>query len=222
MSLQKILLSFFLIFYSTLALSWNDLEPSNYQAFHQQNCKGSDILKTTFPNFSDGERRTIEFMTENLFWYDFALYLTSEPETRTERIVTNLKSENIPISSTLIKLKQSMGDLKKTQQIIIYTQEQEKPIQDSHDTFYSLAKADPQLALAIDTVLICKTVSNIINLQPITLKRLELVSKITVPTSSQPPNYQQDHCSCSGHNVCFGPRGGRYCITRGGNKRYGV
>ncbi|SEH12729.1 SH3 domain-containing protein [Sphingopyxis sp. YR583] len=29
-------------------------------------------------------------------------------------------------------------------------------------------------------------------------------------------------CPCSGYNVCIGPRGGRYCITSGGNKRYGV
>jgi hypothetical protein len=28
-------------------------------------------------------------------------------------------------------------------------------------------------------------------------------------------------CSCAGGNVCYGPRGGRYCITSGGNKRYG-
>lgn len=29
-------------------------------------------------------------------------------------------------------------------------------------------------------------------------------------------------CPCSGPNICVGPRGGRYCITSGGNKRYGV
>lgn len=29
-------------------------------------------------------------------------------------------------------------------------------------------------------------------------------------------------CPCSGRNICIGPRGGRYCITSGGNKRYGV
>ena len=27
-------------------------------------------------------------------------------------------------------------------------------------------------------------------------------------------------CPCSGYSNCFGPRGGRYCITSGGNKRY--
>ena len=29
-------------------------------------------------------------------------------------------------------------------------------------------------------------------------------------------------CSCRSGKVCIGPRGGRYCITSGGNKRYGV
>lgn len=35
------------------------------------------------------------------------------------------------------------------------------------------------------------------------------------------PSYASS-CSCSSGNVCIGPRGGRYCITSGGNKRYGV
>lgn len=35
-------------------------------------------------------------------------------------------------------------------------------------------------------------------------------------------SYDNQGCPCSGSNVCIGPRGGRYCITRGGNKRYGV
>lgn len=29
-------------------------------------------------------------------------------------------------------------------------------------------------------------------------------------------------CPCSGSQICMGPRGGRYCITSGGKKRYGV
>lgn len=34
--------------------------------------------------------------------------------------------------------------------------------------------------------------------------------------------YSGGSCSCSGGNVCYGPRGGRYCITSSGNKRYGI
>lgn len=35
-------------------------------------------------------------------------------------------------------------------------------------------------------------------------------------------DYSDGSCPCSGLRVCIGPRGGRYCITSGGNKRYGV
>jgi hypothetical protein len=35
-------------------------------------------------------------------------------------------------------------------------------------------------------------------------------------------SYDAQGCPCSGSKVCIGPRGGRYCITSGGNKRYGV
>lgn len=43
-------------------------------------------------------------------------------------------------------------------------------------------------------------------------------SRISRPRSS----FGGGSCPCSGSNVCIGPRGGRYCITSGGNKRYGV
>lgn len=35
-------------------------------------------------------------------------------------------------------------------------------------------------------------------------------------------SYGGGNCPCSGSNICVGPRGGRYCITSGGNKRYGL
>lgn len=40
--------------------------------------------------------------------------------------------------------------------------------------------------------------------------------------SSRGYGYDGGSCPCSGNRVCIGPRGGRYCITSGGNKRYGV
>jgi len=41
----------------------------------------------------------------------------------------------------------------------------------------------------------------------------------SAPSSS---GYSAAGCPCSGSRVCIGPRGGRYCITSGGKKRYGV
>ncbi|WP_182849611.1 SH3 domain-containing protein [Pelagerythrobacter aerophilus] len=42
------------------------------------------------------------------------------------------------------------------------------------------------------------------------------------PRYTPPLRSYGGNCPCSGSNVCIGPRGGRYCITSGGNKRYGV
>lgn len=42
------------------------------------------------------------------------------------------------------------------------------------------------------------------------------------PNASGGGQYFGSGCPCSGNRICIGPRGGRYCITSGGNKRYGV
>ena len=47
------------------------------------------------------------------------------------------------------------------------------------------------------------------------------VTQPVQPARQQTPAYGSS-CPCSSGNVCIGPRGGRYCITSGGNKRYGV
>lgn len=42
------------------------------------------------------------------------------------------------------------------------------------------------------------------------------------PARRSRSNYIDGTCPCSGNRVCIGPRGGRYCITSGGNKKYGM
>lgn len=44
----------------------------------------------------------------------------------------------------------------------------------------------------------------------------------SAPSSRARPRESGGACPCSGSRVCVGPRGGRYCITSGGRKRYGV
>lgn len=55
-----------------------------------------------------------------------------------------------------------------------------------------------------------------------TRKRSSSSSSKRSRSSSFRPYGGGGSCPCSGGNVCIGPRGGRYCITSGGNKRYGV
>lgn len=44
----------------------------------------------------------------------------------------------------------------------------------------------------------------------------------TKPTPQKSESSSSTSCLCGTGHVCVGPRGGRYCITSGGNKRYGV
>ena len=44
----------------------------------------------------------------------------------------------------------------------------------------------------------------------------------TPPVQRSTPSSYSSSCPCSSESVCIGPRGGRYCITSGGNKRYGI
>ncbi|WP_411340307.1 SH3 domain-containing protein [Sphingopyxis sp. J-6] len=57
---------------------------------------------------------------------------------------------------------------------------------------------------------------------PITRPARPDAAKPRARPSRQPLLQNRGACPCSGPNVCIGPRGGRYCITSGGNKRYGV
>lgn len=50
----------------------------------------------------------------------------------------------------------------------------------------------------------------------------KLPNRAATPTRRSRPNYIDGTCPCSGNRVCIGPRGGRYCITSSGSKRYGV
>lgn len=53
-------------------------------------------------------------------------------------------------------------------------------------------------------------------------KRRKRRSGVATPAKDRDVADPDEGCSCRSGKVCIGPRGGRYCITSGGNKRYGV
>lgn len=54
---------------------------------------------------------------------------------------------------------------------------------------------------------------------PSTTTRPSYAAPSATKKSSAAP-YSGGGCSCSSGGVCYGPRGGAYCYTSGGNKRY--
>ncbi|MBH2886588.1 SH3 domain-containing protein [Serratia marcescens] len=59
-------------------------------------------------------------------------------------------------------------------------------------------------------------------IKPTIKNSVKAPTKPTPPVRKAPQNSSIGSCPCSSGNICIGPRGGRYCITSGGNKRYGV
>ncbi len=48
------------------------------------------------------------------------------------------------------------------------------------------------------------------------------VSSRPYRSRASPQTPSGSSCSCGSGNVCHGPRGGRYCVSPNGSKRYGV
>ncbi|MGL6017914.1 MAG: SH3 domain-containing protein [Gibbsiella quercinecans] len=68
--------------------------------------------------------------------------------------------------------------------------------------------------------LLCDT-PNCYTVKPTPLRALQS-EKPASPRPTHNNDYSGYDCPCSSGRICIGPRGGRYCITSGGNKRYGV
>ena len=59
-------------------------------------------------------------------------------------------------------------------------------------------------------------------IQPVLIKPNLILGQSSKKESKRSQRSYNSSCSCSSNSVCTGPRGGRYCITSGGSKRYGV
>jgi hypothetical protein len=68
----------------------------------------------------------------------------------------------------------------------------------------------------------CWAASRYLSLGRPTSTRASLLSAVSSQPSVRQSSLSSDSCPCSRSRICIGPRGGRYCITSGGNKRYGV
>jgi hypothetical protein len=95
------------------------------------------------------------------------------------------------------------------------------------DAFEKLGRSDVRLGAAMVTVLECRIIRNVKSMDPFVASRVDQVKAIKIPKKSTSSvkarsdgGYSEPDCSCGGGNFCYGPRGGHYCITSGGNKAY--
>lgn len=115
-----------------------------------------------------------------------------------------LKVRNAPNGNTIQSLKRGA-------QVRVYEQ----------ISSWSRISKDQENERWISTSYLCETSECYIKIAPSQQQQRSEHPRTPRSQQIQPRNYSSS-CSCSSGNVCIGPRGGRYCITSGGNKRYGV
>ncbi|NBJ33123.1 SH3 domain-containing protein [Serratia fonticola] len=139
----------------------------------------------------------------------------------TSNILTDEKSETYYINADTLKVRNApngntIQSLKRGVQVRVYEQ----------ISSWSRISKDQEEERWVSTIYLCETAECYIKrapFQPTPIPKKQRIEQPKNPQSQelQPRNYSSS-CSCSSGNVCIGPRGGRYCITSGGNKRYGV
>ncbi|MEX2990154.1 SH3 domain-containing protein [Serratia fonticola] len=139
----------------------------------------------------------------------------------TSNIPTDEKSKTYYINADTLKVRNTpngntIQSLKRGAQVRVYEQ----------ISSWSRISRDQEEKRWVSASYLCETSECYIKMalsQPTPIPKQQRIEQPKNPRSQQlqPRNYSSS-CSCSSGNVCIGPRGGRYCITSGGNKRYGV
>ncbi|CAI1788822.1 Uncharacterised protein [Serratia fonticola] len=181
------------------------------------------------------KNKTVGFMVILFFFWLFAkndktqtsnatpLSKPNPPSTLTTQnslsnILTDDKSKTYYINTDTLKVRNApngntIQSLKRGAQVKVYEQV----------SSWSRISKDQKEERWVSTSYLCETSECYIKRAPYQPTPIPKQQRIEQPKT---PRSQQIHyspsCSCSSGNVCIGPRGGRYCITSGGNKRYGV
>lgn len=199
------------------------------EQFYSQYCAVSDLEAHYFPALDKKQLDGLTKLLSEVLWIDVSDYLLNINGSRTQSVVARYQTLNKPVSSELLTaMREASHEPMRSKYVYARnrnTVQRERVL----DTFSALAKSDVKLAGAMITYLDCRTVANVQKLDPVAATRMAQVKKLDIrvePSRSQDvgsgPTYSDPSCSCAGGNVCYGPRGGRYCITSGGKKRYGI
>lgn len=190
-----------------------------------KSCQGQDLSKAFFPNIAVKDRQIVDAITNEMLFYDVLQYLTDGDSNRTSEALQSNEAHNVRSSPELTRQKQLMAQSTHSDRLIDYAnRKRANSIRMAHEFFAKAAKSNPLFGAVIHNLFVCKAIRNSRHLLPPIQQQFEAAARHQLPP--QPPSPNQDsyggNCSCAGGNVCFGPRGGRFCITSGGNKRYGI
>lgn len=196
------------------------------EQFYTEYCLAPNLEKHFFPSLDSRQLTGLTRLTSEVLWADLSEDLVGR-EGASTKVVERLRALGRPIAPAFTSmLQQAAKEPMRSKYVYAYNTHMDQRGQ-AVDAFEKLGKSDVRLGAAMVTVLECRIIRNVKIMDPFVASRVDQVKAIKIPkTSTKSANaisdgsYSEPDCSCGGGNFCYGPRGGHYCITSGGNKAY--
>ncbi|CAN7729260.1 hypothetical protein [Pseudomonas sp. LjRoot263] len=202
-------------------------EPSqDLEQFYTQYCSAPNLEKHYFPTLDPPQLAKLTKLTSEVLWVDLSEVLLGREGASTQ-VVARLRALGRPIAPAFTSmLQQAAKEPMRTKYVYAYNTHVDQR-RNVGEAFVNLGKSDAQFGAAMVTVLECRIIRNVKNMDPFVARRVDQVKAIKLrkvstssAKSSSDGGYSEPDCSCGGGNFCYGPRGGHYCITSGGKRAY--
>ncbi|MFZ5938061.1 hypothetical protein ACOKS3_24930 [Pseudomonas sp. HS6-2] len=196
------------------------------EQFYTQNCSEPNLEKHFFPSLNTQQLAMLTKLMSEVLWADLSEDLVGREGASTQ-VVARLRALDHPVAPAFSSmLQQAAKEPMRTKYVYAYNTNVNQR-NNVIEAFEKLGKSDAQFGAAMLTVLECRIIRNVKNMDPFVASRVEQVKAIKLPKASTSSakassvgGYSEPDCSCGGGNFCYGPRGGHYCITSGGKKAY--
>ncbi|MEE5153003.1 hypothetical protein V2J87_16820 [Pseudomonas alliivorans] len=207
---------------------WED--GKDLEQFYKQYCSEPDLEKHYFPSLEAKQLERLAKLISEVLWADNSDYLLGIQGSSTTAVVVRMQTLHEPMAPAFKIMTQQAAEEPIHSKYVHLHNVNVKQRDHALEDFKELAATNAQLAGAMLTVLDCRIIRNVKTMDPFVAKRVAQVNamKLTIkaspsrrlPQTGSSGGYSGSDCSCVGGNFCYGPRGGHYCITSGGNKRY--
>ncbi len=195
------------------------------EGFYETYCGQSDLTEHYFSGLSPEHRAALGKLLIEVLWADVSDYILGIEGSNTDAAVRRLKEVGSPVSPALVSMQLAVAQEPMRGRFVYAHNRNLEQREGVLKHFQALAQSDVVLAGAMLTYLDCRFVQNAKSLDPMVQSRIESIKTIRlpsqVPRAAHGGGYEGGSgCRCGSGNYCYGPRGGRFCITSGGNKDY--
>lgn len=197
------------------------------EEFYRNYCNAENLEIHYFPGLDVSQRKTLTDLLSEFLWIDFSDYvLEVQNSSDLAKVIAQLRALKRPVSPLLLDtVRQARQEPTRSKYVHAHNSNLEQR-ENVMERFKALALSSPQLAGAMLTYNDCRTIRSIKEMDSFLASRADQVKAMQLNTlySPRPAIESRRHpdlqCVCGNGNFCYGPRGGHYCITSGGKRRY--